>query len=153
MGLLNSLISKIFSHSGPTTAAKGGAAAAPATAPSSAGVQPAAAPAAGAQPSAAVAVAPPPAASVAPAKVIDVAVILDGLAASNSEKLEWKKSIVDLMKLVGMDSSFKARKQLAQELNYTGDPNDSASMNVWLHKQVLIKIAENGGKVPQELLS
>jgi len=56
------------------------------------------------------------------------------------------------MKLVGMDSSFKARKQLAQELNYTGDPNDSASMNVWLHKQVLIKIAENGGKVPQELL-
>jgi hypothetical protein len=57
------------------------------------------------------------------------------------------------MKLVGMDSSFKARKQLAQELNYTGDPNDSASMNVWLHKQVLTKIAENGGKVPQELLS
>src|SRR5215470_18392838 len=146
MGLLNNLISKIFSHSGPATAAKGGAAAAPATAPSPAGVQPAAAPAA-------VAVAPPPAASVAPAKVIDVAVILDGLAANNSEKLEWKKSIVDLMKLVGMDSSFKARKQLAQELNYTGDPNDSASMNIWLHKQVLIKIAENGGKVPQELLS
>jgi hypothetical protein len=60
---------------------------------------------------------------------------------------------VDLMKLVGMDSSFGARKELAKELNYSGDPNDSASMNVWLHKQLLIKIAENGGKVPQELLS
>jgi len=152
MGLLNNLISKIFSHSGPATAAKDGAAAAPATAPSSAGVQPVAVSVVGAQPSAALAVAPPPAAPAAPAKVVDVAVILDGLAASNSEKLEWKKSIVDLMKLVGMDSSFKARKQLAQELNYTGDPNDSASMNVWLHKQVLVKISENGGKVPQELL-
>jgi 3-oxoacyl-ACP reductase-like protein len=137
MGLLSNLISKIFSHSG-TTAAVTGAAAAPSTAPA----QPAAPPAA----------APSPAAPAAPAKAVDVAAILDGLAAKNSEKLDWKKSIVDLMKLVGMDSSFKARKQLAQELNYTGDPNDSASMNVWLHKQVLIKIAENGGKVPQELL-
>jgi 3-oxoacyl-ACP reductase-like protein len=137
MGLLSNLISKIFSHSG-TTAAVTGAAAAPSTAPA----QPAAPPTA----------APPTAAPAAPAKAVDVAAILDGLAAKNSEKLDWKKSIVDLMKLVGMDSSFKARKQLAQELNYTGDPNDSASMNVWLHKQVLIKIAENGGKVPQELL-
>jgi 3-oxoacyl-ACP reductase-like protein len=137
MGLLSNLISKIFSHSG-TTAAVTGAAAARSTAPA----QPAAPPAA----------APPPVAPAAPAKTVDVAAILDGLAAKNSEKLDWKKSIVDLMKLVGMDSSFKARKQLAQELNYTGDPNDSASMNVWLHKQVLIKIAENGGKVPQELL-
>ena len=137
MGLLSNLISKIFSHSG-TTAAVTGAAAAPSTAPA----QPAAPPAA----------APSPVAPAAPAKAVDVAAILDGLAAKNSEKLDWKKSIVDLMKLVGMDSSFKARKQLAQELNYTGDPNDSASMNVWLHKQVLIKIAENGGKVPQELL-
>jgi len=137
MGLLSNLISKIFSHSG-TTAAVTGAAAARSTAPA----QPAAPPAA----------APSPVAPAAPAKAVDVAAILDGLAANNSEKLDWKKSIVDLMKLVGMDSSFKARKQLAQELNYTGDPNDSASMNVWLHKQVLIKIAENGGKVPQELL-
>ena len=144
MGLLSNLISKIFSHSTPaTTAATGGASAAPAAAPSTASAQPASASAA----------APPPAAPAAPAKTVDVAAILDGLAAKNSEKLDWKKSIVDLMKLVGMDSSFGARKQLAQELNYTGDPNDSASMNVWLHKQVLIKIAENGGKVPQELLS
>ena len=141
MGLLSNLMSKIFSHSDAsavTAAAMGGGATAPAAAPSPASAQPAAAPAA-----------PAPA---APPKVIDVAAILDGLAAKNPEKLDWKKSIVDLMKLVGMDSSFKARKQLAQELNYTGDPNDSAIMNVWLHKQVLKKIAENGGKVPQELL-
>jgi 3-oxoacyl-ACP reductase-like protein len=144
MGLLSNLISKIFSHSSPAAAAAtGGASAAPAAAPSTASAPPASASAA----------APPPAAPAAPAKAVDVAAILDGLAAKNSEKLDWKKSIVDLMKLVGMDSSFGARKQLAQELNYTGDPNDSASMNVWLHKQVLIKIAENGGKVPQELLS
>src|SRR5215831_19109854 len=136
MGLLSNLMSKIFGHPSATVAATGGASAAPAAAapaPASASAQPASAPAAA-------------------AKVVDVAAILDGFAANNPEKLDWKKSIVDLMKLVGMDSSFKARKQLAQELNYTGDPNDSASMNVWLHKQVLIKIAENGGKVPQELL-
>jgi Domain of unknown function (DUF3597) len=89
---------------------------------------------------------------VGPAKPVDVVAILDGLAAKNTEKLDWKKSIVDLMKLVGMDSSFKARKQLAQELNYTGDPNDSASMNIRLHKQVLTKLSENGGKVPEDLL-
>jgi len=124
MGLLSNLISKIFSHSSPAAAAAtGGASAAPAAAPSTASAQPASASAA----------APPPAAPAAPAKAVDVAAILDGLAAKNSEKLDWKKSIVDLMKLVGMDSSFGARKQLAQELNYTGDPNDSASMNVWLH--------------------
>lgn len=74
------------------------------------------------------------------------------MAAKNSEKLDWKKSIVDLMKLVGMDSSLSARKELATELGYTGDQNDSATMNVWLHKQVLKKLAENGGKVPQDLL-
>ena len=140
MGLLSNLMSKIFSHPSATVAATGSASAAPAAA--APGQPPAAAPAA----------ATPAAAPAAPAKVVDVTAILDGFAANNPEKLDWKKSIVDLMKLVGMDSSFGARKQLAKELNYTGDPNDSASMNVWLHKQVLIKIAENGGKVPQELL-
>jgi len=75
------------------------------------------------------------------------------LAGKNPEKLEWRKSIVDLMKLVGIDSSLSARKQLAAELHYSGDEKDSATMNVWLHKQVIMKIAENGGKVPQELLS
>jgi hypothetical protein len=84
--------------------------------------------------------------------IVDVAAILGGLAAKSSEKLDWKKSIVDLMKLVGMDSSLAARKQLATELHYTGDQNDSASMNIWLHKEVLRKLAENGGKVPPELL-
>jgi hypothetical protein len=83
---------------------------------------------------------------------VDVAVILDGLAAKSSEKLDWKHSIVDLMKLVGMDSSLSARRQLATELHYTGDQNDSATMNIWLHKQVLQKLAANGGKVPAELL-
>ncbi len=85
--------------------------------------------------------------------VVDVAVILDGLAAKNPEKLDWKRSIVDLMKLVGMDSSLSARKQLATELHYGGDQSDSASMNIWLHKEVLKKLSENGGKVPAELLS
>jgi hypothetical protein len=85
--------------------------------------------------------------------VVDVNAILNDLAKKNSEKLDWKKSIVDLMKLVGMDSSFTARKQLAAELHYSGDPNDSAAMNIWLHKEVMKKLAENGGKVPQELLS
>jgi Domain of unknown function (DUF3597) len=85
--------------------------------------------------------------------VVDVAAVLNDLAKKNPEKLDWRKSIVDLMKLVGMDSSLTARRQLATELHFTGDMNDSASMNVWLHKQVLIKLAENGGKVPPELLS
>src|SRR5438552_15574271 len=84
---------------------------------------------------------------------VDVAVILNGLAAKNPEKLDWRRSIVDLMKLVGMDSSLSARKQLATELHYGGDQNDSASMNIWLHKEVLKKLSENGGKVPPELLS
>lgn len=91
--------------------------------------------------------------AAAPAQAaVDVNAVLNGMAAKNPEKLDWKKSIVDLMKLVGMDSSLSARKQLATELGYTGDQNDSATMNVWLHKQVLKKLAENGGKVPQELL-
>jgi hypothetical protein len=98
----------------------------------------------------------PPAASQAapgaPMQEVDVTSILDGMAASNSEKLDWKHSIVDLMKLVGMDSSLSARKELAAELNYTGDTNDSAKMNMWLHKEVMRKLAENGGKVPANLL-
>lgn len=87
----------------------------------------------------------------APASV-DVNAVLNGMASKNSEKLDWKKSIVDLMKLVGMDSSLASRKELATELGYTGDKDDSATMNIWLHKQVLKKLAENGGKVPQDLL-
>ena len=85
--------------------------------------------------------------------MVDVAAILNDLAKKNPEKRDWKRSIVDLMKLVGMDSSLAARKELAKDLHYTGDMNDSASMNIWLHKEVLRKLSENGGKVPQELLS
>jgi hypothetical protein len=111
------------------------------------------------QPTAAVA-APPKAAgapastgAAPPAAVVDVTAILDGLAAKNPEKLDWRKSIVDLMKLVGMDSSLAARKELAKDLNYTGDTSDTAAMNIWLHKVVIKKIADNGGKVPNELLT
>jgi len=131
-------MSKIFSHAATATPVSGSPSAA----------QPGAAtPAAPALQSAATATAP-----AAPPKTVDVAAILDGMAAKNPEKLDWKRSIVDLMKLVGMDSSFGARKQLATELKYTGDPNDSASMNIWLHKEVLRKLSENGGKVPEDLL-
>ena len=127
MGLLSNLMSKIFSHAAPAAPAASGAGAAPA-----AGT---AAPA-----------------STAPAQPVDVTAILDGMAAKNPEKLDWKHSIVDLMKLVGMDSSLTARKQLATELNYTGNQSDTATMNMWLQKQVLQKIAANGGKLPADLL-
>jgi hypothetical protein len=94
----------------------------------------------------------PPAGASAPAPVVDVTVMLDGLASKSSEKLDWRHSIVDLMKLVGMDSSLSARIELAKELHYTGSTGDSATMNIWLHQQVIKKISENGGKVPQDLL-
>ena len=84
---------------------------------------------------------------------VDIAAILDGMAAKNPEKLDWKHSIVDLMKLVGMDSSLAERKELAKDLNYTGDMNDSATMNMWLHKEVMRRLAANGGKVPADLLA
>jgi len=80
-----------------------------------------------------------------------VAAVLSDLAKKNKEKLNWRTSIVDLMKLLDLDSSLAARKQLAAELHYSGDTNDSAAMNIWLHKQVMTKLAENGGKVPADL--
>ena len=91
--------------------------------------------------------------ATAPAAAVDVTAILDDLASKNPEKLDWRRSIVDLMKLVGMDSSLASRKELAKDLNYTGDTGDSAAMNIWLHKVVIRKIADNGGKVPNELLT
>ena len=90
-------------------------------------------------------VAPPP-------PVVDVAAVLDELAAHHAEKLDWRRSIVDLMKLVGMDSSLASRKELARDLQYTGDTSDSAKMNVWLHREVIKQLAANGGKVPADLL-
>ena len=88
-----------------------------------------------------------------PMKDVDVAAILDKAVADKGEKLDWRNSIVDLMKALGLDSSRTARTQLAKDLSYTGDTNDSATMNMWLHKEVMRKLSENGGKVPPELLS
>ena len=85
------------------------------------------------------------------AATVDVAPILDKAVAAKGEKLAWRTSIVDLMKALDIDSSFTARKELAKELGYTGDSNDSASMNIWLHKQVMTKFAANGGKLPPEI--
>ena len=91
------------------------------------------------------------AAAPAPAATVDVAPILDKAVAAKGEKLAWRTSIVDLMKALDIDSSFAARKELAKELGYTGDSNDSASMNIWMHKQVMTKLAANGGKLPPEI--
>jgi hypothetical protein len=123
MSIFGKIMSAIFGHAS--------AAAAPGGAPAAGGA--AAAPAS------------------APMSNVDVAAVLTALAAKNKEKLDWRRSIVDLMKLLNLDSSHSARKELAQELHYTGDMNDSASMNIWLHKQVMQKLAENGGKVPDDL--
>lgn len=111
--------------------------------------------AAHAAPGAAPATAAPGAAAAAAASVanVDVTAILDGLVAKHGEKLDWRHSIVDLLKTLDIDSSLTARKELAAELHYAGDTHDTATMNVWLIKQVIAKLAANGGKVPPELLS
>ncbi len=89
--------------------------------------------------------------AAAAAQTVDVAPILDKAVAAKGEKLAWRTSIVDLMKALDINSSFTARKELAKELGYTGDSNNSASMNIWLHKQVMTKLAANGGKLPPEI--
>jgi hypothetical protein len=100
--------------------------------------------------------APPPSSAAPPPsqpqpQEVDVEAVLNQLNAKSPQKLNWQTSIVDLMKLVGMDSSLQHRKELAAELGYKGDTNDSAAMNVWLHKAVMQKLAANGGKVPDTL--
>ena len=130
MSIFGKIMGAIFGHSAAATPA--GGAAAPAGSGAGAGT-------ASAAPSA------------APAQSVDVAAIVDKAAAAKHEKLEWRTSIVDLMKALDIDSSLAARKELAKELGYTGDTNDSASMNVWLHKQVMAKLAANGGKLPPEI--
>ncbi len=92
-----------------------------------------------------------PAGPAGSAPKIDVAAVMDKLAEQSDQDLDWRKSIVDLMKLLKLDSSLGARKQLAQELKFAGDTKDTAAMNIWLHKQVMLKLAENGGEVPVEL--
>lgn len=131
MSVFGNIMSKIFGHSSaqaagapPTTAGS------PHLAPSTPGATPA---------------------SASPTQTVDVAAIVDKAAAAKGEKLAWRTSIVDLMKALDLDSSLAARKELAKELKYTGDTNDSATMNVWLHKQVMIKLAANGGKLPADI--
>ena len=138
MGILSNIFSKIFPSSH--------AANAPATA-SPAGTAPAGGSVAAPGASATAPATPAP----TPMLEVDVEQMLNGMAQKSPEKLNWKTSIVDLMKLLGLDSSLQSRKELAQELHYSGDTNDSASMNVWLHRQVMIKVAANGGKVPADL--
>jgi hypothetical protein len=153
MSIFGSIMSSIFGTS------KGSAASAP---PAQTAAQPGAVPGASVStqgPSTAAPKSKTPGATVptsaAPAgaakPTVDVAAIMDELAANSKQKLNWRTSIVDLMKLLNLDSSLTARKQLAKELHYTGDLSDSASMNIWLHKQVMVKLAENGGKVPEDL--
>ena len=118
------------------------------------GSHPASAAPAGSAPSGSAPASAAPAGSApaaAPMATVDVAAIVDKLVAAQKEKLEWRTSIVDLMKALDIDSSLAARKDLAKELGYTGDMNDSVSMNVWLHKQVMSKLAANGGKLPPEI--
>jgi hypothetical protein len=112
---------------------------------------PDAAPAAGGAAAPAGSASAPAGGGAAPAATVDVAPILDAAVKAKGEKLEWRTSIVDLMKALDIDSSLGARKELAKELGYTGDTSDSASMNIWLHKQVMAKFAANGGKLPDDL--
>lgn len=149
MGFFSDIRDKIFHRQHQTTAqtapvSPSPTAAAPAgQAPSAPSSQPAVAPAQTAAASST---------SSTPATAVDVATILDKAAKDSGQTLNWRTSIVDLMKALDIDSSLAARKSLATELDYTGDTNDSASMNIWLHKQVLRKLADNGGVVPAELL-
>ena len=144
MSIFGNIMSSIFGHAKAQT---------PQAAPPSAGTTPTSsggtAPAASSAGS--TSGSPKAAAGASAQPQVDVEAVLVKLASQNKEKLDWQKSIVDLMKLLDLDSSLPARKDLAKELNYTGDMNDSARMNVWLHKQVMIKLAENGGKVPESL--
>ena len=136
MSIFSTILQKIFpsnhpavtAPSTPTSTTTAPAGSAPTTAPGSAGTA---------------------AAQALPA--VDVEAILTEKASKSGQTLNWRESIVDLMKLLGLDSSLEQRKQLAKELGYTGSTADSAAMNIWLHKQVMAKLAQNGGKVPAEL--
>lgn len=133
MSIFGTLMSKIFHHGQADT---------PAAAPAPTVNTPSQAPA----------VAGAPQAAPVAAQSVDVEGILEAMAAQYPHEVNWRYSIVDLMAMLGMDNSLSQRKELAQELGYTGDMNDSATMNVWLHKQVMKKLAENGGQVPASLM-
>ena len=130
MSVFANIMSKIFGHGSAQAAGASPTLAPPTKAPGSSAPTPANAP---------------------PKQTVDVAAIVDKAAASKGEKLAWRTSIVDLMKALDLDSSLAARKELAKELKYTGDTNDTATMNVWLHKQVMAKLVANGGKLPSDV--
>jgi Rieske Fe-S protein len=127
MSIFGSIVSAIFGHSSaPGTTAAAGSSGAP-TSPAAAG------------------------SAAKPMTKAEVEAMIEKLADAQDEEYNWEESIVDLMKLLKLDSSLTARKQLAQELGYTGALNGSAEMNIWLHQQVMTKLAESGGKVPESL--
>jgi Domain of unknown function (DUF3597) len=140
MSIFGKIMSAIFGTKADAAPASGGATAAPSSGAPSGSASSSTSPSVGSAP-----------ASAAPARTVDVAPILDRAVAAKKEKLEWRTSIVDLMKALDIDSSLAARKELAKELGYTGDSNDSAKMNIWLHKQVMAKLAANGGKLPADI--
>jgi hypothetical protein len=141
MGILSNIFHKIFPSSHPAVAQASTQAATPAATTNAAAPATAAAPTPAATATAAT--------QAAPVAEVDVEAILNNMSGASS--LNWRTSIVDLLKLLGLDSSLESRKELAKELNYTGDTGDSATMNIWLHRHVMNKLAANGGKVPADL--
>ncbi|CDM58247.1 MULTISPECIES: DUF3597 domain-containing protein [Rhizobium] len=139
MGIFDKIKHAIF---GEAVAAPVTPSATPAPSPTAAA--PSAAPAATPQPT--------PSAASPGAAAIDIVPLLDAAVKKSGQKLDWRRSIVDLMKAVGMDASLAERKELAAELGFTGDTHDTATMNMFLHKALMKRLAENGGKVPADLL-
>jgi hypothetical protein len=139
MSIFGKIMGAIFGSHASATPASGGSATSSASASGASTASPSAGPSAAST------------ASAAPGQTVDVAAIVDKAAAATGEKLAWRTSIVDLMKALNIDSSLTARKELAKELGYAGDTNDSATMNIWLHKQVMDKLAANGGKLPPDI--
>lgn len=144
MNILGSILEKVLGKTPASSAAATPAASVPkASGPTKADGATNAAPSAPASTSA----------PVQPGPSVDVAAVLDDLSDKTTEKLDWRHSVVDLMKLLSIDSSLAARKELAKELHYDGDTSNSSSMNIWLHKQIMAKLAANGGKLPEDLKS
>ena len=143
MGIFDKIKHAIW---GEAKAAEAMPTAAPKIEPAQAPISPSAAPGPSPTP------APTSPATSAPSTSVDIVMVLDAAVRKSGQKLQWRRSIVDLMKAVGMDASLAERKELAAELGYTGDQNDTATMNVFLHKALLKKLSENGGKVPADLL-
>ncbi|EJT05744.1 DUF3597 domain-containing protein [Rhizobium sp. CCGE 510] len=147
MGIFDKIKHAIF---GEAKAAEPVASGAPKTQPAQAPVSPSPPPSTA--PAASPAPSKPASTTAAATATVDIVPILDAAVKKSGQKLDWRRSIVDLMKAVGMDASMAERKELATELGYTGDSGDSAKMNMWLHKALMKRLSENGGKVPADLL-